>query len=183
VQIIPFAASVIFGCFVVGREYKDNMMTYLKITPQSQVRIILSKLIVIVLELCLTQLLTFMMLFVINTMVSGYDIDLLLKYIGAGLISAGALSCLVPLMSFISLLRRSFSSAALIFLVIFMLTFPYIFSESGYALPHLLPMILVAKFFGDSGYDNINFWFGALILIVTALIFLYLTIRKIKKKD
>lgn len=78
-------------------------------------------------------------------MIDGYDTDLLIKYIEVGLISAGTLSCLVPLIAFISLLRRTFSGSALIFLMIFMLTFPYIFSANGYIFTHLLPMILVAK--------------------------------------
>ena len=183
VQIIPFAVTVILGCFIVGREYKENMMIYLKITPQSQVRIMLSKLIVIVLELWFTQMFTFIMLYVINTVIDGFDTDLLLKYIEVGLISAGALSCLVPLMIFISLLRRSFSSSALIFLIVFMLTFPYMFTEDGYIFPHLLPMILVGKFLGNSVYDKIDFWCGTLILIAVAAIFLYLSIRKTKKKE
>lgn len=183
VQIIPFAITVIFGCYIVAREYKEDMIIYLEITPQSQVKIMLSKFIVIFLELCLTQILTFFILFIVNTVIDGYDIDLLLKYMKVGLISAGTLSCLVPLMIFISLLRRSFSSASLIFLVIFMLTFPYIFSENGYIFPHLLPMIMVAKFFGSSSYYKISYGLGALILIALAAIFLFLSVVKTKKKE
>ena len=183
VQMIPFAVTVIFGCFIVGREYKENMMVYMKIMPQSQVKIMLSKVIVIIIELWFAQILTFIMLFIINTVIDGYDTGVLLKFIGAGLISAGALSCLVPLIVFISLLRRSFSSSALILLVIFMMTFPYIFSENGYIFPHLLPMIMVAKFFGSSVYDKISFLSGTLILIAIATIFGYLSIRITKKKE
>ncbi len=183
VQLIPFAVTVIFGCFIVAREYKDNMMLYLKITPQSQVKIVLSKFIVIILELSLTQIFSFFMLFIINRVIDGYDTDLLLKYIKAGLISAGALSCLVPLMIFISLIRRSFSSAALIFLMIFMLTFPYIFSENGALFPHLLPMVLVAKFFGNPVYDKVSYLNAVFILIGVAAIFLFLVVRISKKKD
>lgn len=183
VQLIPFVVTVIFGCFVVAREYKENMMIYLKITPQLQVKIMLSKLSLIVLELCFTQLLTFILLFVINTVIDGYDMDLLLKYIEVGLISAGTLCCLAPLIVYISLLRRSFSSASLIILVIFMLTFPYIFSENGYIFPYLLPMIMVAKFLGSSVYDKISYGCGTIILLTVASVFLYFSIRKTKKKE
>lgn len=41
VQMIPFAVTVIFGCFIVAREYKENTMVYLKIMPCSQVKIFL----------------------------------------------------------------------------------------------------------------------------------------------
>jgi hypothetical protein len=183
VQIIPFAVTVIFGCFIVAREYKENMMIYLKITPQSPVKIMLSKFVLILAQLCFTQIFTFIMLFLINTIIDGYDADLLLKYIEAGLISAGTLSCLVPLVVFVSILRRSISGSALLLLVIFMMTFPFIFSENGYIFPHLLPMILVAKFFGNSVYDRISFLYGLLILAAVFIIFLYLSIRRTKKKD
>ncbi|MDD4113547.1 MAG: ABC transporter permease [Herbinix sp.] len=183
VQMIPFAVTVIFGCFIVAREYKENMMVYLKIMPHSQVKIMFSKIIVIVLELWLTQIITFIMLFLINTVIEGYDIDILLKYIGAGLISATTFSCLVPLIVFISLLRRNFSGSALILLIIFMMTFPFIFSENGYIFPHLLPMILVAKSFGSSVYNKISFLGGTLILIGIATIFYCLSIRIAKKKE
>lgn len=183
VQMIPFVVTVIFGCFIVAREYKENMMVYLKMMPHSQVKIMLSKVIVIILELCITQILTFIMLFVINTLIDGYDIDFFYKYLGAGLISAATLCCLIPLIVFISLLRRSFSSASLIILVIFMMTFPYVFTENGYIFPHLLPMILVAKFFGSTVYDKLSLLSGALILIAIATIFGYLSIRITKKKE
>ncbi len=183
VQLIPFSVTVIFGCFIVAREYKENMMLYLKITPQSQVRIIISKLIVIELELWLTQVVTFILLSVINTVIGGFDTNLLLRYIGAGLISAGALGLLIPVMIYMSLLRRSFSGAALIFLVLFMMTFPFIFSENGHLFPHLIPMLFVAKFFGSSVYNNMRLLYGLLILAAIAGIFLYLSIKKMKQKE
>ncbi|SEW45976.1 ABC transporter permease [[Clostridium] fimetarium] len=182
IQMIPFAVTVIYGCFIVTREYKENMIVYLEITPQSQTKIMLSKLIVTVLELCLTQVITFVLLFIINAVIDGFDFALLMKYVKVSLISAGALSALVPLIVFISLVRRSFSSASIIFLMIFMFTFPFIFSENGYVFPHLLPMILVAKFFGNLRYDKISFLCGALVLTLVAMLFLYLSIRKTNKK-
>ncbi len=103
VQMIPFAVTVIIGCFIVAREYKDNMMVYLYIMPHSQVKIMLSKVIVIILEVWLSQILTFIMLCIMNIVIDGYDIDFLLKYLGASIIRAAALSCRVPLIVFISL--------------------------------------------------------------------------------
>ena len=182
IQMIPFAVTVIYGCFIVTREYKENMIVYLEITPQSQTKIMLSKLIVTVFELCLTQVITFVLLFIINAVIDGFDFVLLMKYVKVALISAAALSALVPLIVFISLVRRSFSSASIIFLMIFMFTFPFIFSENGYVFPHLLPMILVAKFFGNLRYDKISFLCGALVLTLVAMLFLYLSIRKTNKK-
>lgn len=182
-QLIPFAITVICGCYIVAREYKDNMMLYLKVTPQSQIKIMLSKSIVIIVQVCVIQILTFVLLFVINTIIDGYDTDSLLKYIEVGLISAGTLSCLVPLIVFISLIRRSISGSALILLVLLMLTFPYIFSASGYIFPHLLPMILIAKFFGNAVYDKISYLYGAIILMSAAAIFLFLSIRITKMKE
>lgn len=183
VQMIPFAVTVIYGCFIVAREYKENMMVYLKITPQSQTKIMLSKLFVILFQLCLTQLVTFILLFILNAVIDGFDTVLLLKYIKAGLISAGTLSALVPLIVFISMIRQSFSSASLIFLILFMFTFPFIFSENGYVFPHLLPMILVARFFDNSKYDKISLLYGSSILATTAIVFLYLLIKKSKIKE
>ena len=130
----------------------------------------------------MTQVITFVLLFIINAVIDGFDFVLLMKYVKVALISAAALSALVPLIVFISLVRRSFSSASIIFLMIFMFTFPFIFSENGYVFPHLLPMILVAKFFGNLRYDKISFSFGALVLSLVAMLFLYLSIRKINKK-
>jgi len=182
IQMIPFAVTVIFGCFIVAREYKENMIVYMEITPQSQTKLMLSKLVVIVLELCLTQLITFGLLFIINAVIDGFDFALLIKYINAGFISAVAFSALAPLIVFVSLMRRNFSSASFTFLMIYMFTFPFIFSENGYVFPHLLPMILVTKSFGNLKYDKISFLCGALILTAVALIFSYLSIRKINKK-
>jgi hypothetical protein len=54
---------------------------------------------------------------------------------------------------------------------------------NGFMLPHLLPMLLVAKYLGEPVSDQVNIWSGTLILIATALIFLYLSISKTKKKE
>lgn len=183
VQMLPFAVTVIFACYIVTREFKDNTILYLKITPQSPVRIMLSKMLLTVAELGFSQIVSFVLLFIINTGMDGFDAKLPVKYLEAGLISAGAFGCLVPLMIFISLLRRSFSGSALVFLVIFMLTFPFAFTENGQVFPHLLPMILVARFFGNSIYDNTGIWSSVFILVATAVIFLYLSVRITEKKE
>jgi len=183
VQMIAFAAVVISGCFIIAREYKNNLISYLAITPKSLTQILLCKYILLFLEIAILQVLTFGLLIIVNTSISGFDAQIAVQYLTAGMLSTIFLFCLTPAVGYIALLKRNFSSSALIFLIIFMLTYPFAFTDYGYILPHLAPIIMVSKFLGNEQYAQISYGAGSVILFVVFSLFLYLSINQIRKKE
>jgi len=182
IQLLPFAFSVIIGCFIIAREYRDNTMIYLKNTPQSQAKVIFAKILTIVIEVWITQLCTFILLFLINAVVNADSAELM-EYSKTGLVSAVTISALVPFVAFISVIRRNFSGSAITILLLYMMTFPLIFSENGSLFPHLLPMVLLGKAFGVAQYKNVGIIYGGCILVVLATLFTYLSVRKFSEEE
>lgn len=183
IQMIAFAAVVISGYYMIAREYKNNLTSYLAITPKSITQILLAKYILLFLEIAVLQVLTFVLLMIINTSLSGFDPQLAVQYLTAGVLSAVFLFCLTPAVGYIALLKRNFSSSALIFLILFMLTYPFAFTDYGYLFPHLAPIILVSKYLGNEQYAQISYGVGTLILMVVFSLFLYLSINRVRKKE
>ena len=182
-QMISFASVVITGCYIVAREYRQQLISYLAITPKSLTRILLSKYILLFLEIAVLQGLTFGLLIVIHSLVSGFDPQLAADYMTAGVLSTLCLMALTPAVVYVALWKRNASAAALLFLVVFMLTYPFAFKDFGAFLPHLLPIILVSKFLGYEQYAHISYARGGLILLAVFMGFLILSIHKINSKE
>lgn len=183
VQMISFALVVITGCYIVSREYRDQTVHYLQITTKSIIQVLFSKYVILFIQIVILQLFTFGILTLINGMIDGFDKQVTLKFLSAGLLSSLLLFCLTSVVIYIALLRRHFISSALLFLIIFMLTFPFAFESYGYFFPHLLPLILVAKLLGNGQYMDISYGMGILILVVIFIVFLYLSVQKIRTKE
>lgn len=183
IQMISFACVVISGCYIISREYKNNLFSYLTITPKSMKQVLLCKYIVLLLETTILQLLIFVALFIINTVLSGFDMHIGLQYLATGILSTLALFFLTPLVVYITLVIRNFTSSALVFLILYMLTYPFSFLKFGVFLPHLLPITLIGKFLGSERYAQTSYYLGTLILLVVFILFLYLTIIKIGKRE
>ncbi len=183
IQMISFACVVISGCYIISREYKNNLLSYLAITPKSMKQVLLCKYIILLIETTLLQLLIFVSLFIINTILSGFDMHIAIQYLTAGILSSIVLFCLTPCIVYITMVIRNFTSSAMVFLILYMLTYPFSFLKFGVFLPHLLPITLIGKFLGNERYAQISYCSGILILIVVFVLFLYLTIIKIGKKE
>ncbi len=182
IQMISFGCVVISGCYMITREYKSDMVQYLAITPNSMIRILFCKFILLFLETFVLQLAIFGVLFCINTILNGFNGDIGFRYITAGILSSLFLSCLIPAVTFIALWRRSFAGSSIIFLVLLMLTFPFAFMSYGFLFPQLEPIILVSEYLGNKRYNQIDYVYGILILAATFAIFSYLSIRWVRKK-
>ena len=183
IQMISFACVVISGCYIITREYKSNMLPYLAITPNSTARILFCKFILLFIETLVLQLAIFGALLCVNTALNGFDGGIAFRLLVAGILSALFLGCLIPAIIFIALWRQSFAGSSIIFLVLFMLTFPFTFMSYGYIFPQLVPIILVSKYLGYEHYTRMGYGPGILILAVTFAAFLYLSIRFVKKKE
>jgi hypothetical protein len=182
IQMISFACVVISGCYITTREYKNEMAQYLAITPNSIIRILLCKFILLFLETLVLQLAVFGVLFCVNTVLNGFNGDIEFRYITAGILSSLFLGCLIPAVTFIALWRRSFAGSSIIFLVLLMITFPFAFMSDGFIFPQLEPIILISEFLGNKRYSQISYAYGILILAATFAAFLYLSIRWVRKK-
>lgn len=182
IQMISFACVVISGCYIVTREYKAGMAQYLAITPNSMIRILLCKFILLFLETLVLQMAVFGALFCVNTALNGFDGGIGLRYFTAGILSSLFLGCLIPAVAFIALWRRSFAGSSIFFLVLLMLTFPFAFMSYGYVFPQLEPIILISEFLGNNRYSQISYAAGILILVATFAVFLYLSILWVRKK-
>jgi hypothetical protein len=182
IQMISLACVVISGCYITTREYKSNMMPYLAITPNSMARILFCKFILLFLETFLLQLAIFGALLCVNTVLNGFDGIIAFRFLTTGLLSTLFLSCLIPAIAFIALWRQSFAGSSIIFLVFFMFTYPFTFMSYGYIFPQLVPVILVSKFLGNGRCAQISYKSGIVVLSVTFAVFLYLSIRSVKKK-
>jgi hypothetical protein len=183
IQMISFACVVISGCYIITREYKNNMAPYLAITPNSMPRILAAKLILLFLETLALQLAIFAGLFLVNTVLNGFDGHAAFRFLASGVLSTLFLGGLIPAVVFIALWRKSFAGSSIFFLVLFMLTFPFSFLSYGYIFPHLLPIILVSKFLGFERYAQISYESGSLVLAATFFVFLYLSVRRVHKKE
>lgn len=183
IQMISFACVVISGCYITTREYKSNMVPYLAITPNSMTQILFCKLILLFLETLVLQLAIFGTLFCANAVINGFDGDTAVRFLAAGVFSTLFLSCLIPAVTFIALWRQSFAGSSIIFLVLFMLTYPFTFMSYGYIFPQLVPIILVSKFLGYERYMQISYESGILILAVTFAVFLCLSICRVRRKE
>lgn len=183
IQMISFACVVISGCFIISREYKNNLISYLAITPKSMVKVLISKYIVLFIETGVLQIMIFGVLALINTLLYGFDSSLTGTYLTAGILSTLCLFCLVPVIVCIALVKRNMASSALVFLFLYMLTFPFSFMSYGYLFPHLLPVMLISKYLGNYQYAQINYISGALMLTAVFISFLILSLYKIRKKE
>lgn len=182
IQMISFASVVISGCYSTTREYKSNMEPYLAITPNSMTRILLCKIILLFLETLVLQLAIFGALFCANTVLNGFSGGIAIHLLTAGILSTLFLSCLIPVVTFIALWRRTFAGSSIIFLVLLMFTFPFTFMSYGYLFPQLVPIILISEFLGSKRYTQISYEYGFLILAATFAVFLYLSIIWTRKK-
>ncbi len=183
IQMISFACVVISGCYIITREYKSNMVPYLAITPNSMSRLLFCKFILLFIETFVLQLAIFGALLCVNTVLNGYDGAIAVRFLVSGILSALFLGCLIPAVIFIALWRQSFAGSSIIFLVLFMLTFPFTFMSYGYIFPHLVPIILVSKYLGYERYTPMGYGPGILILAGTFAAFSYLSVRCMKKKE
>lgn len=181
IQMIPFAIVVLSGCYILGREYKDNMWTYLNITSKSPTKIILCKIGALCLETIVLQLLTFVVLLLMNSVLEPIDAKVVFTYIKAAVMSSLLMACLVPAIVFITLIKREVAASAIIILIIYMFTFPFIFQDYGYMFPHLLPLVVVIKIFGSDRYVSVNYLIGSGVMVLLFFIFLILSLHKIKK--
>ncbi len=182
IQMISFTLVVITGCYIVSREYKDNTLPYLHITQRPISRVLIGKYVLLFLQIIVSQLFTFGVLILLNSILEGFSGQIALRFLLAGLVSSLLLICITPVVVYIALLRRNFVSSSLIFLFLFMLTFPFALMDYGYIFPHLLPLILVAKLLGSSQYPGINYGMGILIVAAIFAVFFYLSLRKIEKR-
>lgn len=182
IQMISFACVVISGCYIITREYKSEMVQYLAITPNSMIRILFCKFILLFLETLVLQLAVFGVLFCVNTVLNGFVGAIGFRYLTASILSSLFLGCLIPAVTFIALWRRNFAGSSIIFLVLLMLTFPFAFMRCGFMFPQLEPIIMVSEFLGSKRYAQINYAYGTLILAATFAIFLYLSMRWVRKK-
>lgn len=183
IQMISFACVVISGCYIITREYKNNMAPYLAITPNSMTRILLCKFILLALEILMLQLAIFGALFCANTVLNGFNGNTAVSFLTAGILSTLFLSGLIPAIAFIALWRQSFAGSSMIFLILFMLSYPFTFMSYGSIFPQLLPIILVSKYLGYDRYTQVSYESGILILAATFILFLYLSIRLVRKKE
>lgn len=182
IQMISFSLIIISGCYAITREYKDNTMPYLCITLKSSSQVLVSKYIMLFIQILLTQILIFGAMIVLNNIVDGYSKEITMRLVKAGGLSSFTLCCITSIIVYIALLRRSFISSTMIFLFLFILTFPFSLINFTYALPHLLPLVLVSKLLGSSQYLDVNYSVGIFLLLIIFLVFYYLSIRKIAKR-
>jgi hypothetical protein len=182
IQMISFSYIVIAGCYAICREYKENTLPYLSVTQKPIVKILLSKYAFLLLQIWGTQVFIFLVLSFVNVLTDGPNFEIILTFMKAGIVSSIAFSGLTPAIIYIALLRRSFISSLLIFLFLFILTFPFSQMGYGYAFPHLLPLILVSKFFGEANYSEVSYGVCMVILSMVFVLFFSLSIRRIKKR-
>jgi hypothetical protein len=183
IQMMSFVCVVVSGCYIITMEYRNHMIPYLAVTPKSITKVLLCKYAVLLIETILLQLAVFIALFIMNTALSGFDANLAARYLAAGVLSTFCFFCITPAVVYVALWRRSFASSALIFLILFMLSFPFSFLDFGWLFPHLLPIMLVPKFLGFKAYAQIGYGVGISVLVATFVLFFYLSIRKIAKKE
>lgn len=182
IQMISYAYVVISGCYMITREYKENTISYIRVTPQSLLKVLFCKYIVLFIEIVILQLFVYGSLSIINGFIIGFTTYITTKFLMAGLLSTIFLSCITPIVVFVSLWRKNFTSATLTFLILFMLTYPFAFMSYGYIFPHLIPIILVSKFLGYGHYTQISYTIGIAILAAVFIAFSYLSIMQVKKK-
>lgn len=182
IQMISFSYIVIAGCYTVCREYKDNTLPYISVTQKSIKKVLFSKYVFLLLQIWGTQLFIFLVLTVASSLVDGFSLETLVTFLKAGVISSISFSGLTSAIIYIAVLRQKFISSSVIFLFLFILTFPFSYMGYGYVFPHLLPLILVAKFFGGGQYGDINYGVCMAILFVFFVLFFFLSIWRIGRR-
>lgn len=182
IQMISFSLIIILGCYAITREYKDNTMSYLCITLKSPSQVLISKYIMLFISILLTQIFIFGAMIILNNIIDGFSQEITMCLVKAGVLSSFTLSCITSIIVYIALLRRSFISSTMIFLFLFILTFPFSLINFTYALPHLLPLVLVSKLLGSSQYPDVNYFVSIFLLLMIFMVFYYLSIRKIAKR-
>jgi hypothetical protein len=143
---------------------------------------LLSKYVFLILQIWGTQLFIFLVLAFVNVLTNGLNFETTITFFQAGILSAISFSGLAPAIIYIALLRRRFISSLLIFLFLFILTFPFSQMGYGYAFPHLLPLILVSKFFGAAQYSEVSYGACMVILLVVFVLFFSLSIKGIERR-
>jgi hypothetical protein len=182
IQMISFSYIVIAGCYAICREYKDNTLPYISVTQKPNKIILLSKYAFLLLQIWGTQLFIFLVLALVNVLTDGLNFDIIITFFKAGILSSISFSGLAPAIIYIALLRRKFISSLIIFLFLFILTFPFSQMGYGYAFPHLLPLILVSKFFGVAQYSEVSYGVCMVILFIVFVLFFSLSFKRIERR-
>jgi hypothetical protein len=182
IQMISFSYIVIAGCYAICREYKENTLPYLSVTQRPMKQILFSKYAFLLLQVWVTQVFIFLVLAFVTIMTDGLNNEIIITFMKAGIVSSIAFSGLAPAIIYVALIRRSFISSLLIFLFLFILTFPFSQMGYGYAFPHLLPLILVSKFLGEANYSEVSYGICIVILLAVFVLFFSLTIKRIERR-
>lgn len=179
VSLSIFATNIIFTTFIVAIEYKDNKISYLLITPVARTKILLGKFTIASLIILMTGLIEFGLLFTIGMVVEGFKMAYLSNMIIVWLLSSILYIMLTPLIIYIVLWKKSFAASLLISLVVMIFTTPFMYGEMYVYFPHLIPIVTVSNYLGNSLNDSVpHNQIAFAVLAVLFAIFMFLSVRK-----
>ncbi|WP_110932783.1 ABC transporter permease [Paenibacillus bouchesdurhonensis] len=182
ISISIFSIIMILASYIMAREYKENMFSYLFITPNSRTKVLISKLLLLFIVILLLELITFVTLIIIHMFVGEFTMEKAGMLLEAWILSSLMFFLLTPLVVYIVLLRRGFVSSLLILLAGFIFTYPFIYKEYYYFLPHLIPLVTVSDHLG-ADVNAANGWMTMAIMLGVFFLFTFLSIKKINRKD
>ncbi|MBW4084444.1 ABC transporter permease [Paenibacillus sp. S150] len=181
ISVTIFSMIIILATYLIAREYKENTLTYLFVTPVSRTKLLLSKLLLLLLMIVLLELITFGLLALIHLFLGDFTLALASRLFDVWWISSLMFFLLTPVVTYIVLLRKDFVPSLLISLAGFIFTFPFVYRDFYYFFPHLIPMVTVTNYLENDVSVTSN-GMPLLIMLAVFVVFLFLSITKINRK-
>lgn len=183
ISLSIFSVVIILASYIVAREYKDNTITYLLMTPNSRTKILVSKLIMLFISILLIESFTFAVLLATGYVLEGLSISYAIKFLETWVKSSVMYFLLTSVVVYIALVRRNFVSSLLIPLIALVFTSPFIYKETYIIFPHLIPIVAVSNTLGVDLNQGTNNPLQFIILFVVFIVFLFLSIRKFSARE
>lgn len=177
-----YTASIILANFIITREYRDRTMIYLFITPQSRLKILVSKFELLFISLFCLGTVTYGGLLILNLIFGGTDSENIMRITGAWIMNIVLTFLLMPFVVMIALWRKNFISSMLISLVLVIFTTPFMFTEKVYAFPHLIPMTVSMNILTIQNKLDLNYPCALGILGIVCVVCMVVSIKLFSQK-
>lgn len=183
ISLSIFSVIIILASYIVAREYKDNTITYILMTPNSRIKVLVSKFIMLFISILLIEFFTFALLLITGYVLEGLSISYAIKFLEAWAKSSVMYFLLTSVVVYIALVRRNFVSSLLIPLIALVFTSPFMYKETYIIFPYLIPIVAVSNTLGVELNQGSSNSLQFVILFAVFIVFLFLSIKKFSARE